>query len=431
MDDEGDKNYYGSISGKIAQADSKAKIVACQEVDIDSTVINVDGTFRIENLPIGNYDLTIKSSTYRIYELLNVKVNNETTTYIGEIDLSNIPDLVSHHIPENYDNLGLPDHISSITISIAFTRQMDKQSVEDAFSTFPETEGQFYWGIIRDDPYITDYYADNWYESYNNTYTQYDNSAFTFRIAQKDLYADTTYYVTLSTNAKDIRGNQLRFPLEFSFTTQQNSSQFDRIITYPNNGDIIKDLIIYEGIQVLFHKDIDQMKIENSININLCENPILYWPNDRELIIDIGGVFFADTFYSISIDTLQTFIEEPFDNVPFTFSFQTALPQIIKTIPYNGNLNAPIRSEIELEFNTFVNIDSVITNFSINPNILGDFIYGRSFYHTGHPSYVTFIPSNNLDSNTVYTVTIGGGAEDLYGTNIKEPYIFSFKTGID
>ena len=97
---------HGSIIGKVLQNASNAKVIISQVHPVDSAVINdTDGSFEIHDLPIGNYDVTIKADNYLIYKLCNVMVQGGGSAYIGEVDLSTVPDLVSSHYPEDKEEI--------------------------------------------------------------------------------------------------------------------------------------------------------------------------------------------------------------------------------------------------------------------------------------------------------------------------------------
>ena len=97
---------HGSIIGKVLQYTSNAKVIISQVHPVDSAVINdTDGSFEIHDLPIGNYDVTIKADNYLIYKLCNVMVQGGGSAYIGEVDLSTVPDLVSSHYPEDKEEI--------------------------------------------------------------------------------------------------------------------------------------------------------------------------------------------------------------------------------------------------------------------------------------------------------------------------------------
>jgi hypothetical protein len=227
----GDPSATGSIVGLVNQKDSNAKVVIRQATAIDSTDIDpIDGSFRIDNLVVGNYDLYVKAQNYGTYWIRNIIVNAGGVTYVGEISLSDVPDLVESFYPEDESEIVFDRRWSQLSISISFSEAMDRESVEEAFSTEPPSEGVFYWGTFTQETtprYFWDernYLAADAGPSQGATITTYTNvKSFTYRMARKDCYSDTTYAITLSTSAKDTAGNHLEFPLQYRFSTVQSA----------------------------------------------------------------------------------------------------------------------------------------------------------------------------------------------------------------
>ncbi len=423
---------HGSIVGKVLQTSSSALVIASQVKPVDSVFIDpADGSFAIDNLPIGNYDLTIKADNYRIYKNCNVMVEGAGNTYIGEVDLSTIPDLVASHYPEDKDEIAFNNMFARLTISMTFTQPMDRESVEEAFSTDPPTEGVFYWGQYSYAPswnYFEDSreYATGGFDQ-SATITTYSKiTSFSYRIAQKDCFVDTTYTVILSSSAQDTAGNYLRFPLEFSFSTVQSSSTINGIQTYPYHGDIYVDLISNSGIRITFPRNMDQSSTESAITITPDTDPIFIWPQSNELTIYTGGAFRADATYEITIDSTAMDLDGVKMGDIFSFSFSTTSVGLSYTYPNNGELFVSRSSDIRLTFNTYMVKSSVQSAFSISPGVSGSL----DWYYDSKTAMI-FSYNGLLQANTKYTVTIGTEAEDIFGMHMKEPYIFSFITRPD
>lgn len=416
---------HGAIIGKVMQFNSDAVVVVSQVDDIDSTEISMtDGSFKLKGLPVGNYDLTVKADNYRIYQLSNVMVESAGVTYVGEIDLSSVPDLVSSHYPSDLSEIVYNNAYSRLTISVIFTHPMDRESVEAAFSTTPATEGIFHWGQYSTEPnrlYYTDWNK-NWGYDPGATITTYSKiTAFSYQMAQKDSYLDTTYTVNLSTVAKDTSGNHLRFPLEFSFSTIQSSSTQNAILTSPSHGDKNVGLLSSQGITITFPRNMDAETTEQAVSI-LPDNDVIYiWPAHNQLTIYTGGVYYANTEYQITIDSTAQDLDGIKLGVPFDFSFETTSVGLSSTSPRNGELFVSQGAKIYLYFNTYMQKSSVQNAFSISPNVSGTLDW-----YNDSKTRMEFTPNQSLQGNTKYTVTIGTEAKDLYGTAIKEPYEFSF-----
>ncbi|MBN1291407.1 MAG: Ig-like domain-containing protein [Candidatus Latescibacteria bacterium] len=421
--------FHGNIVGKILQQGIDALVIVNQEVPVDSTYIDMtNGTFRIEDLPVGNYDLTIRAENYRTFTLSNIMVNGAGTTYIGEIDLLQVPDLVSYHYPADLDEIVVNKN-SRLSISMAFTRPMNRESVEIAFSTDPPSEGIFNWGsyiYTRQDDY---YRADNASGSGAIITTYSKITSFTYVLAQKDTHVDTTYRVSLSTAAQDTAGNHLSFPLNFSFSTIQSSTTIQGIQTYPSHGDIDVGLISNSGIQITFPRNMNQTSTENAITMIPGVDVIFIWPQKNVLTIYTGGPYIAETTYQITInDSAKDLDGVPLDET-FSFSFTTDVVKVENTWPRNGELFVDYQDPyVTLWFNTYIVKSTVEKAFTISPQISGSFKWGTNSSDNKSGTTLTFYPSEALKPNTKYTVTIDDSVSDLYGINLNEPYSFSFVT---
>jgi hypothetical protein len=250
-------------------------------------------------------------------------------------------------------------------------------------------------------------------------------------MAQKDSHVDTTYQVTLSTAAKDTAGNQLRFPLEFSFSTIQSSSTLNGIQTSPYHGDVDVKLINHNGIQLTFPRNMDQSSTEAAISIEPAGDVIFIWPAYNSLTIYTGGIFLAETTYNIVVDETAKDLDGNLMEHPFSFSFTTAPVRVRSTYPRNGQLFVDPDDAITMYFNTYIlksSVESVESAFQITPEIPGTFKWGTRSYNSDDKTAITFIPSTNFKINTKYTVTIGTEAKDMFGSHIKQPYTFAFIT---
>ncbi len=69
---------------------------------------------------------------------------------------------------------------------------------------------------------------------------------------------------------------------------------------------------------------------------------------------------------------------------------------------------------------------SVQNAITISPEVTGTLNW-----YNNSKTVMEFNPSQSLKYNTKYTVTIGTEARDIFGSNMKEPYTFSFITRPD
>lgn len=427
--------FHGDLVGKVQQKESGAIVLLSQVNVVDSAVMSsVDGSFAFRGVRMGNYDLTVRAGSYRLYSRTNVIVPGGGVAYVGTVDLSTIPDLVARHYPIDQAEIVYDNRYARLSIGIMFTQPMDRESVEKAFSTDPPTTGTFHWG---------EYYFSPIYDLYrgellsNSSYNPVDQgavittfskvTAFTYIVSRKDSRVDTTYTVRLSTGAKDTAGNPLRFPLIYSFSTVQAGFTQYGIQTDPVDGDVDVPLISYSGITVTFPRRMDPVSTEAALSVTPSDQRFVLWPSPNMMRIYLGGVYRADTIYTIFIDSTARDRDQIRLGEQVSFSFRTAAVALSSTYPNNGELFVGHQQWIHMNFNTFIVKSSVEANFSITPPVNGSFVWGSN-YSSDSKNSISFVPSERLAPNTMYRVTIGQNCRDLFGSPMKEPYTFSFVT---
>ncbi|MBN2102791.1 Ig-like domain-containing protein [bacterium] len=423
----------GSLVGIVEQNESGAMVYVRQTDVVDSTEIDpADGAFRIDDLSVGNYDVLVKANHYGSYWIRHVDIQAGGVTYLGEISLSDVPDLVASHYPEDQSEVVFDRRWSRLSVSVSFTTPMDRESVEAAFSTDPPSEGTFSWGSFASDPTPVYFAEDTWGSAERNTgaeITTYTKiQSFTYRMARRDCYTDTTYTVTLSTAAMDTAGNTLEFPLNFEFSTVQSSSSQNTILTQPEHGDIFVDPLSNASIYITFPRRMEASSVENAITISPDTDAIYVWPEMNQLRIYTGGPLRCNQLYEFFIDSTAEDMDGIRMGEPFTFSFETAPVEIESTSPQNGEVFVNTDEEVAFRFNTYMIISSIQEAFTITPAVSGTFQRGYGRYSNDSKDAVTFFPSGAFKVNTKYTVTLTTDAEDLHGTHLPEDYTFSFVT---
>jgi hypothetical protein len=423
---------HADLVGKVTQKNSGAMVIVSQVSPIDSVLISSqDGSFAFHDLRAGNYDLTIRADNYRIYLRNNLSLPGGGVTYTGEIDLSTTPDLVDQFYPANNSEIVYDWRYGRISISVIFTHPMDRASVEKAFSTNPASDGVFYWGQYSQAPRSVLYSADamSGFDKGATITTFSKISSFTYSVSQKDSYVDTLYSVTLSTIARDTMGNQLRFPLRFSFRTVQSYTTIYGIQSNPVHGDIDVDPVNNSsGITVTFPRRMNPASTEAATTVAPSMNRIFLWPEENVLRIYTGGPFLSDTTITVRIDSTALDKDGIRLGQIFTFWFKTAPFQVTGTSPANAQLFVPLSQQIYINFNNYVTLSSAQPpSISIAPSIGGSYSYGGN-YPNETQNQIVFTPSGSYQPNTKYSVTVGTTVKDMYGFPMKAPYTFSFVT---
>ncbi len=421
---------HADLIGKVIQKESKAKVIISQVETIDSMEISpIDGSFAFSNLRAGNYNITITAENYRICKIENFMLQGGSIIYLGDIMLSTVPDLIDSFYPDDRGEVVYDWRYGRITVSILFTKPMDRESVENAFSVEPPVEGVFNWGNYTQAP-VESWFANSRGYNEDATITTYSKvTSMTYAFAKKDSYPDKEYIVSIDKTAKDTAGNFLRFPFQFSFKTVQSYSTQNGIITDPVHGDIDVSPLNYNysGITVTFPRRMDKASVEQSTQVTPPMNTIFLWPEENILRIYTGGPFLSDTTITVAIAKSAKDKDGTALGQNFSFSFRTAALSVSGTTPSNGQLFVSPTEPVIISFNNYVKLSSVSASITISPAISGSFSFNGNYPYE-QMNQVKFSPSSNFQANTKYTLTISPSISDMYGSYMKSSYSFSFVT---
>ncbi len=116
-----------------------------------------------------------------------------TATPTGEVDPDDPPTVTTTNPSD-----GQVDVAINQAISVGFSKSMNREETEAAFSAAPEISCTFSWNFTSTTITCT---------------------------PQENLQSDTSYIVTIGTGAQDAQGNNLASPFSFSFTTGSTELQ--------------------------------------------------------------------------------------------------------------------------------------------------------------------------------------------------------------
>ncbi len=385
----------GSIVGTVEPKDCGAKVVALQGKPVDSTWVDKDGYYRIDNLTVGTCFVKAIASGYAPYTLKEITVYSGGVTTVPGIKLKTTE--TAGEVQLTYPLSGEEEVDLINHIRISFRSPMSRQSVEASFSINPLLEGEFDWG--------------------------HDSRGFTFW-PSAPLIPETTYTVILTRGAQTQEGDSLSLDYSFSFTT-------DRIrieSTYPPDGR--KDVELSNSISIRFNTEMDHSSTKNALSIDPPLSCTYDWGSNfpysgTSLYIGPDTPLRANTEYTIVIgkgakDANGFGLKEP-DSIHFS----TESIYLRRSSPSNGALDVSTRAYIRFSFNAWMdekNLDEAIT---FSPPIEG---YFSSGYQSSWGNDIYFNPGSPLATSTKYVVKISQAATDIYGTRLAEPDSFSFTT---
>lgn len=134
------------------------------------------------------------------------------------------------------------------------------------------------------------------------------------------------------------------------------------------------------------------------------------------------------------VGTITTMAKSPAgkslaNNYVWSFTTGTAAivipPTVNSTVPINAAVSVPINQKIAATFSE--TMDATTITASTFTLMQGTTPVSGFVSYSG--TTAIFAPSNNLSSNTAYTMTITTGAKDLAGNALANNYVWSFTTG--
>ncbi len=194
------------------------------------------------------------------------------------------PEIISTNPNDNAEDVSI-----TTTISITFSEEMNKQSVEDAISA-PFSHGTPSWS--------------------GNTITLDPTSNLDYL---------TDYAVTIGTSAKDTAGNSLSSIFSFSFTTEEEPMGPPEITqTNPSNG--ATDIDIKKKVSITFSKEMDHESVEGSIDCDF--NYYETWDGFTITLNPTSDLDYS-TLYIVTVDTTAEDTKGNHLSSSYTFSFTT------------------------------------------------------------------------------------------------------------
>ncbi|ODS35924.1 MAG: hypothetical protein A7315_04990 [Candidatus Altiarchaeales archaeon WOR_SM1_79] len=227
----------------------------------------MNGTFTwVDNALIFMPEFNLKfKTTYFVYmdvEAKDIAGNSLTFPYllIFTTETDTLPPSVVGHTP-----IGDEVDLNAI-VTVTFNEEMQHSSVEEAFSIVPYVQGNFSW-------------AGN-----------------TLIFIHSGLTNETTYTVTITTGAKDLAGNALLSPYQFSFTTKKDPFAPYIIDVEPKGVDVPLD----SAIRITFNEAMNRESVYSAFTIEPYVFGTFSW-DDNTLIFTPSKELQDNTRYNVTI----------------------------------------------------------------------------------------------------------------------------------
>lgn len=227
---------------------------------------------------------------------------------------------------------------------------------------------------------------------------------------------NTSYTVTISTDAESISGMHLEKNYSFTF----RSGDFPRVIkTHPVNQD--HNASIYSDVIVEFSQEMSPSPTRLAFKINspntgtiTVAGRTLTWTHQEPLSVN--------TSYNVTISGSAQSLAGVQMNESYSFQFTTSIgPRVVSTEPLDNETNVYFNASIVVTFDQIINPITSVKALSIAPIVVNGntTISGKNLIWT-HPT--------NFSPSTFYLIAISTSIQNSAGIPLEEPYWFTFTT---
>jgi hypothetical protein len=336
----------------------------------------------------GNYTILVRMQT----GVDHLNIDNTTMRALSRDVFDQLPFVVvpSTQVLDSTPRNGTEDVFVNSPIVLAFNKEMDRASVENAFSLTPSVNGSFTW----EGP-VARFNVDGFLEE------------------------ATTYTYSLDTSAKDADGLPLLEPLEVGFTTGSGVDLYPPIVESIFTTRSPLDAVV----RITFSEPMDRASVVQAFSIQPNIPGNLSWEADT-LIFTPRDLLRYDSLYTVSINgSAQDLAGIPLGAdvySGFRTIKDTVPPEVLATSPANGATDVPLVKVVTLRFSDDVDRDTLAGAISWLPPVLVDIEWDGNT--------ATLTPRHALEEGTLYNLTVGTTLMDVRGNPLAEPYVLSFTT---
>jgi hypothetical protein len=253
-----------------------------------------------------------------------------------------------------------------------------------------------------------------------------------------DLAVNTLYTATISTGAKDPAGTPIAANHVWTFLTVPAPTVPTVISTVPLNQ--ANGVPINQALTATFSLAMNAPTIDTATftlsgpGATAVTGFVTYVAAGSVATFTPAANLMPSTVYTATITTGATGLDGVALAGNYVWTFTTAStplvipPTVIATIPVNLASNVPLNQVISATFNTAMNPATINSStFTLSgpgvTNVAGLVAYAAV------GKTLTFIPTANLASSTLYTATITTGVQNLAGNALASNYVWTFTTG--
>ncbi|MGH8566428.1 MAG: Ig-like domain-containing protein [Gammaproteobacteria bacterium] len=193
------------------------------------------------------------------------------------------------------------------------------------------------------------------------------------------LAAEEFYILSLSTAVRDLDGEALPFGFFRFFQTGADTDAVRPLVVAVSPPAGAVGVGINAGIRVRFDEPINPLTVtEESIRVGdgTAACTISFTNNNRDVLIEPHAPFPVNTLLNLTVDGVEDLAGHAVlvQTTQFTTGNgpDTTAPQVVRTVPSNGDAGVPVNTVIEIELDESIDPVSVDANtFQVSDNFVG------------------------------------------------------------
>jgi hypothetical protein len=251
------------------------------------------------------------------------------------------------------------------------------------------------------------------------------------------------YTVTVTTGVTDLAGNALLTQFTSNFTTFAPDAIAPTVIgVVPTNN--ATGIATNATVQVTFSEAMDQatttsanLILKNTATSAVIASTLSYDVGTNKVTITPTGPLANGTNYTLNVTTGVKDLAGNAMAAQFNSAFTTVLvadntaPTIVSRTPGNGATGISVGTNVSVIFSEPMQQATITTtNITLTPTGGGAAIAGTMTYDAG-TNTATFNPTNDLENNKSYTITVTTGVKDVAGNALASQSTSTFTTELD
>jgi hypothetical protein len=238
------------------------------------------------------------------------------------------------------------------------------------------------------------------------------------------LQANTTYTGTLKHTIKDTKGNSLQEDYVWTFSTGQGP-----LVSSTNPANNATNVVLNKIVTALFSKPVDPLTVTGTtFTLMNGTTPVagaVTYSGSTATFTPTANLAPGTTYTGTITTGVKDLDGNPIQS-NFVWTFITGSPPtVLSTSPITAATNVVLNKVVTAIFNVPVDPLTITgTTFTLRDGVNP---VAGSVSYTG--STASFIPTENLNSGTLYTATLTTGVKNLFGIPMAANYVWTFTTG--